>query len=422
VNNTIWSIAVNNIPEGTWRWGVYCNDSAGNEDWSDTNRTFTIDTTKPTLTIVSPTNTTYTQDWVWGNVSIDETADWCGYSLNKTSNITMTNLNNTYWYYNISNLTEEQHNITFYCNDTAGNMNNTETLYFTVDLPPVVTLKSPADGYTRTSDRTITFICSAYDNINLINITLYTNRTGTFASESTNSSPANDTNTTFIISHADNNEYIWNCYACDNISSCRWASSNWTYTIDYTPPRTGTGGGSWTYETLPSETEEELLLTCGNYQIYGISKSYPTILKAPIGGYTPRKTITIYNENITQFFTLNFSNELAEICGFLVYDNNPLPPNEYRDYQIACRLNENKTMNGSIIIATDTGCYDEYNLSIQPITTLFEAIGYLPESGRENFMSLMKTRIGFGEWELSVWQIVVIGSLIAVAIIWLAKK
>ena len=46
INATTWSIQVDGIPEGAGHiWGVWCNDTLGNEDWTNTNRTFTVDAT-----------------------------------------------------------------------------------------------------------------------------------------------------------------------------------------------------------------------------------------------------------------------------------------------------------------------------------------------------------------------------------------
>ena len=47
INNTIWNKTVNGFSNDDYIWGVYCNDLHGNEDWSDTNRTFTVSYTAP---------------------------------------------------------------------------------------------------------------------------------------------------------------------------------------------------------------------------------------------------------------------------------------------------------------------------------------------------------------------------------------
>lgn len=46
-NGTYWNISVAGIADGRYIWGVYCNDSTNNNDYTDTNRTLTVDTTSP---------------------------------------------------------------------------------------------------------------------------------------------------------------------------------------------------------------------------------------------------------------------------------------------------------------------------------------------------------------------------------------
>jgi hypothetical protein len=99
---------------------------------------------------------------------------------------------------------------------------------------PTSTLNSPVDYY-NTSSSSITFECSAYDDINLIDVSLYTNTTGSWALNETNSSGINNTNYLFSKTISDGS-YLWNCETCDNSSQCSFATSNRTLTIDSTPP------------------------------------------------------------------------------------------------------------------------------------------------------------------------------------------
>ena len=64
VNDTFWNISVAGIADGTYIWGVYCNDSTGNGNWSTTNRTLTIDTTAPTASPSCTPSTVTTGDVV----------------------------------------------------------------------------------------------------------------------------------------------------------------------------------------------------------------------------------------------------------------------------------------------------------------------------------------------------------------------
>lgn len=91
----------------------------------------TADTTKPLITIHSPTNTTYpagttSKDF---NVSINEDASWCGFSLDGADNVTMTQFNVTYYNYTKTGLTAGSYNVSFSCNDTSNNFNVTSVVF-----------------------------------------------------------------------------------------------------------------------------------------------------------------------------------------------------------------------------------------------------------------------------------------------------
>jgi hypothetical protein len=115
-----------------------------------------LDSTPPTITIDSPLNSTYDRTWVWGNVTLNEDGDWCGYSLNGAGNVSMSNDTSTHFYNNVSGLAEQPHDLLVYCNDSSGNM-AAETVSFTVNLaagdvtPPVIIIDSPSNS-TYTTD------------------------------------------------------------------------------------------------------------------------------------------------------------------------------------------------------------------------------------------------------------------------------
>lgn len=48
-NNGWWNVTVSGIPEGTWKWDAWCNDTINQADWSNVNRTFTVDLTNPQI-------------------------------------------------------------------------------------------------------------------------------------------------------------------------------------------------------------------------------------------------------------------------------------------------------------------------------------------------------------------------------------
>ena len=95
----------------------------------------TFDFTPPSITISSPQNTTYNVDSVDLNYSVDETTDWVGYSLDSSANITLTG-NTT-----LTGLSDGQHNVKVYANDTEGNMNSS-TVWFNIDTGEVNDFKT----------------------------------------------------------------------------------------------------------------------------------------------------------------------------------------------------------------------------------------------------------------------------------------
>jgi hypothetical protein len=138
---TAWYYDLSSLSESAHNLSVWCNNSAGTLSSTATGL-FTIDLTKPTITVTSPANTTYGTTVVF-NATTDETVASCTYSLDGATNTTMSG-STTVWSKSNTSMTNGAHNVNFYCNDLAGNINSTATTYFTVDAtPPVLTIYSP---------------------------------------------------------------------------------------------------------------------------------------------------------------------------------------------------------------------------------------------------------------------------------------
>jgi len=97
-----------------------------------------------------------------------------------------------------------------------------------------ITLNWPDGDYINYNN--ITFNYTPVSTVNLTNCTLYTNRTGSFINESTDSSPDNNQSNYFNLSFGSDGNYKWNvlCYDSDNNSV--WAPNNYTFTIDTADP------------------------------------------------------------------------------------------------------------------------------------------------------------------------------------------
>ncbi|RKY41342.1 MAG: hypothetical protein DRP85_06620, partial [Candidatus Makaraimicrobium thalassicum] len=229
--NIYWSNKTG-LSDGTYEFYAWVNDTVGNQNQTGV-RKVTVDTTPPAISIASPENKTYATDWVWANVSLSESGI-CNYTLDSGSLQPMQNSSSTYWYANVSGLSEGAHTITYYCNDSVGNQNST-SVTFSVDITlPVVLLNSPQDSY-NSSSSTVTFSCHVYDNIKIVNVSLYANFTGSWQIVATNSSGVNNTDYYFSQTLSDG-RYVWNCKACDD-ANCAFNTTNRTITIDTQAPQ-----------------------------------------------------------------------------------------------------------------------------------------------------------------------------------------
>ena len=108
---------------------------------------------------------------------------------------------------------------------------------------PSIALNLPVNLFNISSTINITFNCTASDNVNITNVTLYGNWSGGWHANHTNSSAINNSNYIFIKNITDG-KYVWNCRACDNSSNCAFASSNYTFTVDTTYPQVSFSSGT----------------------------------------------------------------------------------------------------------------------------------------------------------------------------------
>ncbi len=119
--------------EGWNNWTVYINDTSGNENSS--NVTFFKDTTPPEVEIVSPTSgQTFTSSTVSFSVKTNE-ASTCNYTLNAgATNTTMTANATSTGFTDSQSLSNAAYTALFYCEDLFNNLNNTESVSFTVNV------------------------------------------------------------------------------------------------------------------------------------------------------------------------------------------------------------------------------------------------------------------------------------------------
>ncbi|MEM7827037.1 MAG: CARDB domain-containing protein [Candidatus Aenigmatarchaeota archaeon] len=129
--STTYSTPVQITTEGISYIRFRSNDTLGNLESTKT-ETIKIDTTPPSVTINSPQNTTYSTTSIILNTTITDAysgLDVCWYSLdNWATNTTYNCVNKTL------TLSEGSYTLRVAANDTLGNLNNTESVSFTISV------------------------------------------------------------------------------------------------------------------------------------------------------------------------------------------------------------------------------------------------------------------------------------------------
>ncbi|GAI74887.1 unnamed protein product, partial [marine sediment metagenome] len=208
---------------------------------------------------------------------------------------------------NLTNFTSEGiFNVSAFYGGNENYTSDVETWWVTVssDSPPTLTLNSPVDYY-NSSSTNIQFNCTADEDINLVNVSLYGNWTGSWLLNETNSTPVNNAPVIFDKTISDG-IYVWNCYACDNISQCSFASANYTFSVDTVYPNFT----SYAREpTTPNEDQSvqvnvtiteantaEVILEWNSTTNYTVATSNGNIYYFNItsGNYTAHDSITYY--------------------------------------------------------------------------------------------------------------------------------
>ena len=90
---------------------------------------FSVDTTTPKVSVLSPENLTYYSTKVPLNLTVSEKSSLMFYSLDGQENVSMAG-NAT-----LKNLSFGEHNVTVYATDMAGHTGAFETIYFKIEMP-----------------------------------------------------------------------------------------------------------------------------------------------------------------------------------------------------------------------------------------------------------------------------------------------
>ncbi len=224
---TNWSNLSDN--EGSNTWKVYCNDSYGNENYSSVN--FIRDTINPVVLILYPVEGNYLNynSGVSLNYSIlSDDTDSCWYSLDLGINTSINSCSNI-----TLNLSEGNHKINLWINDSAGLVGSSNT-NFTIDLTyPIIELISPLNNTLNTTYRITDFYYNVTDTNEIINCSLII---GNKINKTVNTPGKANTNN--LTSYLDTGSYSWNVNCTDvagnqNKSETRNLRINYTLIVDY---------------------------------------------------------------------------------------------------------------------------------------------------------------------------------------------
>jgi N-acetylneuraminic acid mutarotase len=120
---------------------LYAIGGSDGENMLDVNERylpFGYGTVPPEVRILSPEKKTYAFDSVELAVSVNRPTNWIGYSLDAQAKVT---ISNDTW---LSGLSEGEHTVKVYVNDTFGNTASSSTIHFSVDtVPPRIVILFP---------------------------------------------------------------------------------------------------------------------------------------------------------------------------------------------------------------------------------------------------------------------------------------
>jgi len=213
--------------EGHYLWNIECNDTIGNANFSSANRTFTVDTTNPSVTISYPTINEFIKGTIlWVNGTASDTNNVTNVDIIINDSKWGTTKSGTYadWYFqNTSAISDGTYTILITANDSAGNLNNTEIISFTVDNTlPILTITTSNN----TVSNTLTTIEGTASDIN--NNTIYANNTAwTWNGTYTSWKFTNNTNIA---------DGLYHILITANDSAGNTNSSLFAFTYDTTPP------------------------------------------------------------------------------------------------------------------------------------------------------------------------------------------
>ena len=146
-----------------WKLSCRAYDFTEYSSWMNSSTVTISDGRSPIMVINSPQNITYTTSTIIFNITATDESGVgvCKYSLDGATNKSMTNITASQWNATNSSMTNQTHTVKFYCNDSLGNMGDTQTI-FRINNNPIVQTAT-INSTTNKSNESIKGYCNATD-------------------------------------------------------------------------------------------------------------------------------------------------------------------------------------------------------------------------------------------------------------------
>ncbi|MEK6909269.1 MAG: hypothetical protein AABX23_04425 [Nanoarchaeota archaeon] len=165
------------------------------------------------------------------------TMDNCSFIFDGIINQTEINISSSSTnYFYLNNLQNDEYSWSVNCSWSDGNISQSEARVFDVfndTTPPVVNIEGPSNGFNST-DRTLQLNYSVDDDGWIVNCSLYTNMSGTWAANQTNYFVIKNISQTFELNNVPNDlTFKWNiiCYDFASSPNSAWSTVNRTIAV-----------------------------------------------------------------------------------------------------------------------------------------------------------------------------------------------
>ncbi len=229
-------------PDEHYIWNCQAYDTDELSAFASSNRTITVDTTNPVTALASPLDTwtettSHTILFKYTVTDVTTAIQNCSLVINDSIVDSQYNVPEGPQQTFTRDLLNGAYNWSVQCYDTVAwnHTATTRTLTLGVNAPLVV-LNAPIENANSTY-LTQTFNCTAHDDIGLVNMTLWSNWSGTWQQENYSTLVGTEDSAEFIHVLPDYGSYMWNCLAYDNNAP---PFSDWgvnrTLTLENTTP------------------------------------------------------------------------------------------------------------------------------------------------------------------------------------------